>query len=295
MKYGVVMFPTDYSIDPVSARRRRSRRAASSRSSSRSTRTSRRAGGRRGRAARTCRRSTRTRYDPFVALTAAAIACTEAARRAPAICLVMERDPITTAKEVASVDLLSDGRFIFGVGGGWNEEEMENHGTDPTRRFKVMRERIEAMKEIWTKDEAEYHGEFVNFDPIWSWPKPVQKPHPPIYVGGDGAHTLKRVIEYGDGWMPIPGRGADIGNRMKELQAMAADAGRGPIPVTVLRRDGPRAEVIQHYADDRRRPLHLLAPVGASGRGDAKTGAVFGVDEGDRDGGSLENENQTEV
>jgi probable F420-dependent oxidoreductase len=162
------------------------------------------------------------------------------------ICLVMERDPITLAKEIASLDLLSNGRFLFGVGGGWNEEEMEDHGTDPKRRFKVMRERIEAMKEIWTKDEAEYHGEFVDFPPLWSWPKPVQKPHPPVYVGGNGEHTLRRVIQYGDAWMPIPGRGANIGERMKELQTMASDAGRGPIPVTVYGTMA-RDEVVGHY------------------------------------------------
>ena len=97
----------------------------------------------------------------------------------------MERDPITLAKEVASVDFLSGGRFLFGIGGGWNEEEMENHGTKPTLRWKILRERILGMKEIWTKDEAEYHGKFVNFDPIWSWPKPAAKPHPPILLGVD--------------------------------------------------------------------------------------------------------------
>src|SRR5215208_5148027 len=131
--------------------------------------------------------------DPFVALTTMA-AATERTRVGTAICLVIERDPIVTAKEVASLDRLSGGRFLFGVGAGWNAEEMANHGTDPARRFGVMRERIEAMKAIWTEDEASYHGRYVDFDRVWSWPKPVQEPHPPIIVGGNGERVLDRVI-----------------------------------------------------------------------------------------------------
>src|SRR5881227_2821501 len=140
-------------------------------------------------------------YDPFVALATVADA-TERIKLATGICLVIERDPITTAKEVASLDRLSEGRFLFGVGAGWNLEEMENHGTDPRRRFSLMRERIEAMKAIWTEDEASHHGELVDFDPIWSWPKPVQKPHPPVLVGGNGERVLERVVAFGDEWMP---------------------------------------------------------------------------------------------
>jgi probable F420-dependent oxidoreductase len=139
--------------------------------------------------------------DPFVACAAAATA-TKTLRVGTGICLVIERDPITTAKEVASVDHLSGGRFEFGVGAGWNREEMRNHGTDPDTRFGLMRERIEAMKAIWTEDEAEYHGKHVDFDPIWSWPKPVQQPHPPILVGGTAPKALDRVLRYGDVWMP---------------------------------------------------------------------------------------------
>src|SRR5437588_3687902 len=167
-------------------------------------------------------------YDPFVALTAAA-AATERILLATGICLVIERDPITTAKEVASLDRLSEGRFLFGVGAGWNLEEMENHGTDPRRRFSLMRERIEAMKAIWTEDEASYHGELVDFDPIWSWPKPVQKPHPPVLVGGNGERVLERVVAFGDEWMP--NRVAGLRERIQELTRMAAEAGRDPIPV----------------------------------------------------------------
>jgi probable F420-dependent oxidoreductase len=140
-------------------------------------------------------------YDPFVALTAAA-AATETLRLGTGICLVVERDPIITAKEVASLDHLSGGRFEFGVGLGWNKEEMRNHGTDPRTRRDLMAERIEAMKAIWTQDEASYQGEHVSFDRIWSWPKPLQDPHPPVVVGGNGPTVLDRVLRFGDAWMP---------------------------------------------------------------------------------------------
>ncbi|MFQ5472104.1 MAG: LLM class F420-dependent oxidoreductase [Dehalococcoidia bacterium] len=247
MKYGVNMFPTDYSIDPVSLGKAVEERGFDSLFLPEHTHipVSRRTpwpGG-----AELPKDYSHT-YDPFVALAAVA-ATTEKLLLGTGICLVMEHDPIVLAKVVASVDMLSNGRFILGVGGGWNEEEMENHGTDPKRRFKVLRERIEAMKAIWTEDEAEYHGEFVDFDPIWSWPKPVQKPHPPIYVGGDGAHTFKRVISYGDVWMPIPGRGqTPLGDRIAELNRLASDAGRGPIPVSVYGAM-PKPEIINHYAE----------------------------------------------
>jgi probable F420-dependent oxidoreductase len=147
-------------------------------------------------------------HDLFVALTAAA-AATERVKIGSGICLVVERDPIVTAKEVASVDVLSGGRFIFGIGAGWNREEMRNHGTDPSKRFRIMRERVEAMKAIWTEEEAEYHGEFVDFDPIWQWPKPLQKPHPPVMIGGMGERVVERVAAYGNGWFPQPGRMPD--------------------------------------------------------------------------------------
>jgi probable F420-dependent oxidoreductase len=169
-------------------------------------------------------------YDPFVALAAAA-ATTESLLLATGICLVIERDPIITAKEVASLDRLSGGRFLFGVGAGWNLEEMENHGTDPHRRFSLMRERVEAMKAIWTQDEAEYHGEHVDFDPIWSWPKPVQQPYPPVLVGGNGPKVLERVVAFGDEWMP--NRVTGLTDRVAELNRLAAEAGRDPIPVTL--------------------------------------------------------------
>ena len=166
--------------------------------------------------------------DPFVALTVAATA-SRTIKVATGICLLIQRDPIHTAKEAASVDLVSGGRFVFGVGGGWNREEMADHGTDPATRWKLLREKVEAIKAIWTEDPAEYHGEMVDFGPMWSFPKPVQKPHPPVVLGGSGPKILERVVRYADGWMPNRG---DVLERIPELQRMAKDAGRGPIPVS---------------------------------------------------------------
>jgi probable F420-dependent oxidoreductase len=166
--------------------------------------------------------------DPFVALTAAAVA-SRTLLVATGICLVVQRDPIHTAKQVASVDHISNGRFLFGIGAGWNREEMADHGTEFGSRWKLMRERVEAMKAIWTQDEAEYHGEMVDFGPMWCWPKPIQKPHPPILLGGSGPNVLKRVVAYADGWMP--NRGDALG-RIPELRELARAAGREHIPVT---------------------------------------------------------------
>ena len=173
--------------------------------------------------------------DPFVALAAAA-SVTARLKLGTGVCLVIERDPITLAKAVASLDHLSRGRFLFGVGAGWLVEEMEHHGTDPTTRWALLRERIAAMKAIWTQDQAEYHGRYVNFDPVWSWPKPVQQPHPPVIIGGGGPHVLQRVVTYGDGWLPVVSRGStgeQLIERMNELQQLAQAAGRPRIPVSV--------------------------------------------------------------
>jgi probable F420-dependent oxidoreductase len=184
-------------------------------------------------------------YDPFVALTAAA-ATTERLLIGTGVCLVIERDPIITAKEVATLDRLSGGRFLFGVGAGWNEEEMQNHGTDPSRRFGVMRERIGAMKAIWTEDEASYEGEHVRFERIWCWPKPVQQPYPPVLVGGNGPKVLDRVLSFGE-WMPNRIRTEEIGARISELNARADRAGRSSIPVTIagIRPEPERIERIE--------------------------------------------------
>ncbi len=170
--------------------------------------------------------------DPFVALTAAA-AATRTLKVGSGICLIIEHDPIVTAKSVASLDLLSNGRFLFGIGGGWNAEEMENHGTAFKTRFRLLRERVLAMQAIWTREAAEFHGEFVNFDPIWSWPKPVQKPHPPILLGGESGHTLQRVVDFCDGWFPR-GRAAEaILPGLADLKARAARAGRDMKTISV--------------------------------------------------------------
>jgi len=175
--------------------------------------------------------------DMFLALTAAA-AVTKRIRLGTGICLVVERDPIITAKEVASLDHISGGRVDFGIGGGWNREEMENHGLPWNRRWKIARERVEAMQAIWTQDEASYDGEFVNFDRITSWPKPVQKPYPPIFVGGDAPGTFARVLRYGDGWIPMltaKDNAVDLKTgRMTKLGALAKDAGRPPCPITTF-------------------------------------------------------------
>ena len=174
-------------------------------------------------------------YDPFVALTAAAGATTNL-KLGTGICLVIERDPIMLAKEVASVDRLSNGRFIFGIGGGWNAEEMGNHGTRFRSRWRLLREQILAMKEIWTQEEAEYHGEFVNFDKMWAYPKPEQRPYPPILMGGDGATTFDRVVEFCDGWMPIGGRpseGPSLAEKIAMLRRQAEEGGRDPASINV--------------------------------------------------------------
>jgi probable F420-dependent oxidoreductase len=181
--------------------------------------------------------------DPFVALTAAAAATTEL-RLGTGICLVVERDPIITAKEVASLDLLSGGRVEFGVGAGWNREEMRNHGTDPRTRMALMAERIEAIKEIWTQDEASYHGDHVSFDRIWSWPKPVQSPHPRVWVGGNGPTVEDRVLRFGDGWMPNV---IDDDELLGRIAALRSRAGRD-VPVTI-NASPRRPERLARYAE----------------------------------------------
>ena len=173
--------------------------------------------------------------DPFVTLTAAA-AATTTLRLGFGIMLLPQRDPITTAKAVASLDVVSGGRVEVGLGAGWNVPEIENHGTPFDRRFGVMRERAEAMKAIWADDEASYHGRYVNFDHIMSWPKPVQRPHPPLWIGGMGEKVLDRVLRYGDGWFPNS-RDPDadrLGERVADLRRRGEEAGRGRIPVTAF-------------------------------------------------------------
>ncbi len=231
MHYGVFIFPTDYSIRIDELARAAEERGFESLFVTEHTHipTSRRspfAGG------GPLPKEYSHTLDPFIGLTAAA-AVTKTLKVGTGICLVIEHDPITLAKTIASLDLLSNGRFLFGIGAGWNAEEMENHGTEFKSRFRLLRERILAMKEIWTKDEAQYHGEFVNFDPIWSYPKPAQKPHPAILLGGESGHTLQRVVDFCDGWFPR-GRNADaILPGLADLKARAARAGRDASKISV--------------------------------------------------------------
>ena len=201
--------------------------------------------------------------DPFVALTAAATATTTL-KVATGICLGPQHHPITLAKQVASVDRVSDGRFLFGVGGGWNAEEMENHGGVFSTRWKQQRESIEAMKAIWAADPAEYHGDLVDFDPIWSKPKPVQTPHPPIHVGGASPWGPRRAARYGNGWMPINGRGS----MLDELDVLAAECDKvgrdvGEIELSLYAAPPDPAEVERHEAAGVARFVLGLPPAGA--------------------------------
>ncbi|MBT3331388.1 MAG: LLM class F420-dependent oxidoreductase [Rhodospirillaceae bacterium] len=199
--------------------------------------------------------------DPFVSLGAAA-AVTTRLKLATGICLVVEHDPITLAKQVATLDMISDGRFLFGIGAGWNAEEMENHGTEFKTRFKVMRERVEAMKAIWADEQASYHGDFVNFDNIISYPKPVQQPNPPIIFGGATPLARQRVADFCDGWMPIDVLLDDLPDAIADLHRRAEIAGREPksIDITMFAFDGADGDTILRYNDLDIDRLVLVAP-----------------------------------
>ncbi len=185
--------------------------------------------------------------DPFVALGAAA-AVTSQLRLGTAVCLVAQRDPIVLAKEVASLDHLSDGRVVFGIGYGWNVDEMEDHRVVPSTRRALVREKVLAMQGLWRDEVAGFDGEHVRFEPSWSWPKPVQRPHPPILIGGAPGPTLFRhVVEYATGWMPLTGVGSrDV---RAALRTAAEEAGRDPASVDVVpvwvRAD---QATLEHYA-----------------------------------------------
>ena len=172
-------------------------------------------------------------HDPFVALSFAA-AATTTLKLGFGVMLVGQRDPVVTAKAVASLDALSGGRVLLGVGAGWNVEEMEDHGVDPARRFGRMRESVEAMRALWTQDEAAYAGEQIAFPPAWSWPKPAQPGGPPILVGGNGSRVLERVVRWGDAWYPnFLGDDEKMLARLAKLRALGEDAGRGSLPTTL--------------------------------------------------------------
>ncbi|MEZ5098772.1 MAG: LLM class F420-dependent oxidoreductase [Thermoleophilia bacterium] len=182
-------------------------------------------------------------YDPFVALATVA-ATTERLGIGTGVCLLIQRDPIVTAKEVASLDVLSAGRFELGVGAGWNREEIENHGTDFPSRWKLLRERVEAMRAIWTQDEASYAGELVSFEPLRAEPKPLQRPHPPVLLGSNAPRAIDRVLRYADGWMPSTGMGGiDLVEGVAELRRRAEELGRPRPPVTVFGGDGDEGEL----------------------------------------------------
>jgi probable F420-dependent oxidoreductase len=196
--------------------------------------------------------------DPFVALSSMA-AVTSRLRLGTAVALVVQRDPIHLAKEVATLDLLSEGRVELGVGAGWLKEEMRNHGTDPATRFTLLRERVQAMKAIWTADEAEFHGTLVDFLPITQWPKPVQRPHPPILLGGAGPNVHSRVLEYADGWMPTPMPMEELGASIAALRQRAEALGRSPVTVTAMAPD-PGSDVLPRAAEAGANRVLLMLP-----------------------------------
>ena len=233
MKYGIAMFPTDYAIPIDELARELEARSFESvwlpeHTHIPASRKSPWPGG------PNLPREYWHTLDPFVALAAAAVV-TKTLKLGTGICLVIERDPILLAKEVASLDHLSQGRVLFGIGGGWNAEEMEHHGTPFGERWKILRERIGALKAIWTQDEAEFHGKYVNFEKLWSYPKPVQKPHPPILMGGAGPHARQRAVDFDGHWIPIGGRAYSepIAESMADFRARAEKAGRDPATLTV--------------------------------------------------------------
>ena len=188
-------------------------------------------------------------HDPFVALGAAA-AVTKKLKLGTGVCLVIERDPIVLAKEVASLDMISNGRVVFGIGGGWNVEEMENHGAQYKRRWKIVREKVLAMREIWTKEAAEFHGEFVNFDPIWCYPKPIQKGGPPVLLGSQSKKVFERVADYCDGWLPINNPSNDWPALIKTLREHEKQHGRARLSLSLF------------GAPPKEEPLHQLIELG---------------------------------
>ena len=202
-------------------------------------------------------------FDPFVSLAAAA-AVTENLKVGTAIALIPQRDPIHTAKEVATLDQISNGRVVLGIGGGWNEEEMEAHGTDPSTRFRLMREKVEAIKTLWTEEVAEYHGRHVDIPPTWQWPKPVQDPHPPILVGGAGPNVLNRVVSYGDGWMPAINLNftEDLRGRVTPVEEFPDDVAK--LQRLAEERGKPRPQVQCGVEITSRIPLGQLEEIGVT-------------------------------
>lgn len=189
--------------------------------------------------------------DPFVSAAAAAVV-TKTIKLGTGICLIIEHDPLALAKTVATVDRLSNGRFLFGVGAGWNREEMENHGTPYDKRWKVLEERVKAMKALWTQEEASFHGDYVNFDKVWSYPKPLQRPHPPVILGTFGSSWgRKRVAEFGDGWIPIDIFHRDLKQDIDDLHLRLRDNGREPsqVPISMFDIFETKEDDLKRFAD----------------------------------------------
>jgi probable F420-dependent oxidoreductase len=238
---GVAIFPTEYSMNLVCLARSVEERGFESLWVAEHTHIPSR-----GSEARNLPRQYSHTLDPFVALTAAAMATTRL-RVGTAICQIVEREPIVTAKSVASLDVISGGRFLFGVGAGWLRDEMRNLGVDPKRRWEIFDERLLAMKQLWTREEAEFHGEHVNIPAMWSWPKPVQSPYPPVLLGAQGKGAIGRVVEYADEWLPIDDETSlPWRSRLAELQRLAHERGRGDIPVSVCT-ERPDAALLEEY------------------------------------------------
>jgi probable F420-dependent oxidoreductase len=248
MKFGVMMFPTDLSIRPDELAREAEDRGFESvfypehTNIPVSRKTPWPGGG-------DLPEEYRRLHDPFIALMAAAGA-TKSIKIGTGITLVAQHDPVVLAKVIASLDVLSSGRVILGVGFGWNEDEMEQHGVDPRYRRTIVREKVLAMKSLWTQEAGSFHGRFVHVEPAWSWPKPLQKPHPPILIGGAASDTVfKHVIEWADGMMPIGGR-FDVLGRLEDLRRQASAAGRDPATIEFDVFGSPRdPEVIDRYED----------------------------------------------
>lgn len=246
VKFGVSMFPTDYAIQPIDLAQAAEARNFESLWFPEHTHipTSRKTpfpGG------TELPKEYWHTHDPFVALGAAA-AATKKLRLGTGVCLVIERDPIVLAKEIASLDMISGGRVELGIGAGWNVEEMENHGAQFKKRWKIVREKILAMRQIWTKEAAEFHGEFVNFDPIWSFPKPVQPGGPPILLGSQSKRSFERIGEYCDGWMPINFPRADFAGGVKQLRDAEKAAGRKKLGISLFGSSAKEDE-IKRFAD----------------------------------------------
>jgi probable F420-dependent oxidoreductase len=198
--------------------------------------------------------------DPFVALGIAA-GVTEHLKLATGICIAVEHHTLTLAKTVATLDHVSNGRVLLGLGGGWNREEMENHGVKYTSRFRKLEEQMQALKLVWTQDEASFHGEFEHFDDIWSWPKPKQNPHPPLFLGGASDHTLRRIVRVAEGWLPITTNPDVIIGKIQKLDRFAEDAGRDPASISVsIFAAPPKDEVVMKFRDTRAERIIFQVP-----------------------------------